>query len=132
MKKILGMLTILSALFLTAPAQDRSGDKIQNANTKHVLKHGKKDRKKMMKEMDMSKQQKMQMKAFMKSNKAKKEALKNDKSLTDQQRKASMMQLRKEQQEKMNTILTPAQREKMKEKMIENRQRDPVVKNPGN
>jgi Spy/CpxP family protein refolding chaperone len=122
------MLTLISGLFFTAVAQDNS------------LKHGKEDRKKMMKDMNLSKQQKMQMKAFMKSNKADKELLNNDKSLTPQQRKERMMQLRKEQQEKIATILTPEQREKMKEKMMENRnkypqspkQRDPVVKNPDN
>ena len=140
MKKILVVLTILSGLFFTAAAQDKPVANMQNVNNKHALKQGKEDRKKMMKEMNLSKQQKMQMKAFKKANKGKMEALKNDKNQSDQQRKQSIMQLRKEQQEKIGTILTPEQREKMKEKMMENKnkypqspkQRDPLVKNPDN
>ena len=129
MKKILGMLAILSIMFFTAGAQNSVND--------NGRKHGNKDRRQMMKDMNLSKQQKQEMKAFMKNNKAKKEAIQNDKSLSAQDRKMKMMQLRKEQQEKMSTILTPEQREKMKNKMMEERknnqatskQMDPPVKN---
>ncbi len=118
MKKLLSILTIFTLLSFTAFAQNQSPDDSKNGiNNKHNTKQGKKDRKKMMKEMDLSKQQKMQMKKFMKSNKSRKEEIQNDKSLTVQQRKEKMMVLRREHQEKMNTIFTPDQREKMKEKM---------------
>ncbi len=141
MKKLLSILAVISALSFTATAQDQPRDRMQNAgNNKDGIKHGKQDHKKMMKEMGLSKQQKVQLKELKKSNMGKREEIQNDKTLSDQQKKEKMMQLHKEQQEKMGAILTPEQREKMKEKMKENRnkypqspkQRDPVVKNPDN
>jgi len=47
--------------------------------------------------------------------KQKKEDINNDKTLTDAQKKDKLKELHKEKKEKTNAILTPEQREKMKE-----------------
>ena len=86
-----------------SPSQSAQSNASQKAN-----------RKQMMKELDLTKEQRGQMKEFHKSMKQKKEAINNDPSLTEAQKQEKMKDLHKEQKEKMNTILTPEQKEKLK------------------
>ena len=85
-------------------------------------------KKEMMKELNLTKEQRAQMKEFHQSMKQKKEDINNDQTLTEEQKKIKMQELHKEQKHKMNAILTPGQREKMKEQK-KNSKMQPAVSN---
>ncbi|MGI8583525.1 MAG: hypothetical protein ACR2KX_15105 [Chitinophagaceae bacterium] len=65
--------------------------------------------------LDLSKQQKIQLKKYNKYYSAKKAAIYNNAALTEQQKKVQLTQLKNEEQEKLQVILTPEQKEKMKQ-----------------
>ena len=67
------------------------------------------------KELDLSKQQKKEIKKYKKADKVKVTVIKNNAALTEQQKKDQLMQVRKEKDDKLETILTPEQKEKMKQ-----------------
>lgn len=69
----------------------------------------------MMNELNLTADQKTQMKTVHQDMKQQREAIMNDQSLTSDQKKEKMKDLRKSQSEKVNTILTPDQQSKMKE-----------------
>lgn len=101
MKKILKLLSIVIIFFsftINADAQ---------------TKHNKKERKEMMKSLNLSKQQKQQLKAFHKSTKSEREALKNNTALSEEQQKEKLEQMHKESHDKLESILTPEQKQKM-------------------
>ena len=70
---------------------------------------------KMQDQLNLTADQKSQMKALHQDMKQQREGIMNDQSLTSDQKKEKMKELRKSQSEKMNTILTPDQQAKMKE-----------------
>jgi protein CpxP len=81
-------------------------------------------RSKMKDELNLSKEQSEKMKAIHADSKARMQALRDDKSLSDADRKAKAAGIMKERKEKTDAILNPEQREKMKqwgEKMKEHR-----------
>lgn len=69
----------------------------------------------MMNELNLTADQKTQMKTVHQDMKQQREAIMNDQSLTSDQKKEKMKDLRKSQSEKVNTILSPDQQSKMKE-----------------
>ena len=69
----------------------------------------------MMDQLNLTADQKSQMKALHQDMKQQREGIMNDQSLTADQKKEKMKDLRKSQSEKMNTILTSDQQLKMKE-----------------
>lgn len=75
----------------------------------------------MIRELNLTKAQKVQLRDLHQTMKANKDAIENDKSLTDDQKKEKLKEGRKEQMQKINALLTPEQREKFKEKMMEKR-----------
>lgn len=111
MKKLLSIALGFSLFALTANAQvERKADpsqKVQRADAH------KKDGK-MMKDLNLTQEQKDQMKAFHQSMKQQRDAIKNDASLSQEQKKQKMQELNKTQKEKMNSILTTEQQQKMK------------------
>jgi len=68
-----------------------------------------------MTQLNLNADQKTQMKALHQDMKQQRDAIMNDQTLTADQKKQKMKELRKAQSEKMNTILTPDQQAKMKE-----------------
>ena len=70
---------------------------------------------KKVKEFDLSKQQKKEIKKYKKADKVKVASIKNNSAITEQQKKDQLIQLRKEKHDKLETILTPEQKEKMKQ-----------------
>ena len=70
---------------------------------------------KMQDQLNLTADQKSQMKTLHQDMKQQREGIMNDQSLTADQKKEKMKDLRKSQSEKMNTILTPDQQSKMKE-----------------
>lgn len=85
-----------------APSQAMQSDSLHN-------RHGKR----LMEQMNLTTEQKAQMKEIHQSNRQQFEAIKNDKSLTDVQRKQKIKELRIDQKNKMDKILTPDQKQKM-------------------
>ena len=86
---------------------------------KHGRKHGKKGD--FSKSMDLSEAQKLDMQKIRQESKSAFEALKNDQSISEDEKKAKMKALRKAQHEKMKSVLTAEQIEKMKGHKKENR-----------
>ena len=103
MKKIFKLLSIVILLFSFT------------INAEAQVKHNKKERKEMVKQLHLTKPQKQQMKSFHKSTKQQSEAIINNTYLTEQQKKAQLAQLKNEKQQKLEAILTPEQKQKMKQ-----------------
>lgn len=80
------------------------------SDSSHHFKKGK-----MANELNLTADQKSQMKTLHQDMKQQREAINNDQSLTADQKKQKMKDLRTSQTTKMNTILTPDQQAKMKE-----------------
>lgn len=68
----------------------------------------------MMKQLDLSKQQKKEMKAFHRSLEQEQKAIENNSALTADEKKAQIKALRERKHDKLQNILTPEQKEKMK------------------
>jgi Spy/CpxP family protein refolding chaperone len=71
----------------------------------------------MMNDLNLTADQKAKMKEIQQSGKEQRDAIRNDASLTQEQKMAKMKDLRKSQSEKVNSILTPDQRAKRKASM---------------
>ena len=85
----------------------------------------------MMANLNLTPDQKSQMKAMYESNKQQRDAIKNDASLTDDQKTEKMRDLQKSQSDKFNSILTPDQQAKRKAYMEQRRsERKMQPKNP--
>ncbi len=68
-----------------------------------------------MKDLNLSKEQKVQMKEMRQNVNSQREAIKNDASLTADQKKARMKEMHENLKNKRNNIFTPDQMKKMKE-----------------
>ena len=68
------------------------------------------------KDLNLTADQKERMEKMRSASKSEFESVKNDKNLSDDQKKAKMQELRKQQHEQMKSILTAEQLEKMKSK----------------
>ena len=112
MKKLI--LLAIAGLFFAA----NSNAQVQKEMPKHQ--HVKSDsayfmhRGKMMQDLNLTADQKTQMKALHQEMQQQRNAIKNDSSLSADQKKEKMKELHKAQSEKMKTILTPDQQAKMK------------------
>ena len=77
-------------------------------------------RKEMFRELDLTREQKIKMKEINQSMKASKEAIENDTTLSETEKKTKLKALKKEQVQKIQAILTEEQKTKfrqLKEKM---------------
>lgn len=74
-----------------------------------------------MADLNLSTDQENKMKALNEQGRKEMEAIKNDASLSDDQKKSKMMEMRKAHGEKRKAILTPEQQKKWEEKMKERR-----------
>jgi Spy/CpxP family protein refolding chaperone len=84
-----------------------AAQKVQRDST-----HKKRDGK-MMKDLNLTQDQKTKMNDLRKNFKEQRDAIKNDASLTQEQKKTKMQELNKTQREQMKNILTPEQQQKM-------------------
>lgn len=110
MKKLLTIALAFSLFTISANAQVQRNvspsQKMQNDSTHR--RGGK-----MMKDLNLTDAQKTQMKESRENMKQQRDAINNDASLTQDQKKAKMQDLGKAQRDKMNSILTPDQKAKM-------------------
>lgn len=72
-----------------------------------------------MADLNLSADQENKMKALNEEGRTKAEAIRNDASLSDDDKRAKMMEMRKAQNEKRLAILTPEQKKKWEQKMKE-------------
>jgi len=77
-------------------------------------KANKQSRKERIKDLDLTKEQRIKMKEINQAGKAAKDAIDNNASLSDQEKKKQLRELNKDQAQKIQAILTPEQREKFK------------------
>ncbi|HUS01411.1 MAG TPA: hypothetical protein VMY77_06780 [Chitinophagaceae bacterium] len=98
--KTVALLILLFAITINAEAQK---------------KEHKKAKKEMAKQLHLTKQQKKEKKAFKAITEKEKEAIKNNSALTVQQKKEQLAQLKNDKYAKLEGILTPDQKEKMKQ-----------------
>ena len=82
------------------------------SDTSHHFRRGK-----MMDNLNLTADQKAQLKTMREDAKQQREAIQNDASLTQDQKKEKMKELHKTQSEKMNSILTPEQQATWKANM---------------
>ena len=93
---------------------------------KHGRKHS--NKKDFAASMNFSDAQKQSLESIRKESKSQIEALRNDASLSETQKKEKIKALRKSQHEKMKAILTPEQAEKMKAQKKSRKDRKPKTK----
>lgn len=117
--KISGFVLLLLLGTCTAAAQIErkpiTGIKMDTTAT--IVSENVKDRqsiKKKMKDLDLTREQKIKLKEIIQANKSAKEAIENNKLLTEPEKKKQLRTLQKEQLQKIQAILTPEQREKFK------------------
>lgn len=114
MKKLLLMAVAAFTIAFTANAQtQRQSDPSQ----KEVREQS---RKSQFANLEMTQAQKDQMKKMREENQIQRDAIKNDKSLTEAQKSEKMKALHKSHKDGMNSILTQEQKEKMKTQMKNN------------
>ncbi|WP_127130272.1 Spy/CpxP family protein refolding chaperone [Pseudoflavitalea rhizosphaerae] len=107
MKKIIVLALAVIGVQLAASAQEKR-DTIRSH-------HKSEARIKMKEELNLSKEQSEKMKAIQADTRTKMQALRDDKSISDADRKAKAGAIMKERKEKTDAILTPEQKEKMKQ-----------------
>ncbi|MEO8960311.1 MAG: hypothetical protein ABI325_00415 [Ginsengibacter sp.] len=115
MKKLFISLLAIGFFVSTGNAQAQrdvtQSQKVQSDSSRHYK------RSKMMNDLNLTADQKSQMKEIQQIGKQQREAIKDDASLTPDQKKAKMKDLQKSQSGKVNTILTPDQQAKRKANM---------------
>lgn len=114
MKKI--MLALLSLIISLAGFSQVKKDRSKMSDsTKQAIKEVMKTKKgKKMAELNLSREQKKQVKEIKQNDDAAKNAILNDAALSEEQKKEKLKELRKARQEKIKTMLTPEQKEKLK------------------
>ena len=115
---VFGLVLLLGTLSASAQIE-RKSSLSKNDTAKAVVSDGaedtKKDRKReMMKDLNLTREQQGKMKEIMKSGKSAKETIQNNDQLSDQEKKKQLRELKKNQMEKIQAILTPEQMEKFK------------------
>jgi Spy/CpxP family protein refolding chaperone len=113
MKKLI--LVAIAGLFFAANSnaqvkRDAPPSQKMQSDSSHHFRKGK-----MANQLNLTADQQSQMKTLHQDMQQQREGIMNDQSLTADQKKQKMRELRKSQSEKMNTILTPDQQTKMKE-----------------
>ena len=122
MKKIIAI-TLISVLTVTtsfAQIQRTPKAKMDSAVTQEAA-APKTGRGQMIKSLNLTRQQKLKMKEIMQDSKAKKQAIDSDTTLVGAAKQQKMRALRKEQFEKINSMLTDEQKEKFKQLRSENK-----------
>jgi protein CpxP len=128
MKKIVVLFSCIILIAVTANAQDKK-DKVKNLDSTH--KENLKEKgvtKNNLKDLDLSKDQQKQIDDIHSNAKKEKEKIKNDSTLTEEQKKDKIKQIEKDSKTKVNGLLTPEQKEKLKK----NKANAKEQKTPGN
>ncbi|HEY5391145.1 MAG TPA: hypothetical protein VIJ57_03435 [Hanamia sp.] len=120
MKKVFLFVTAALLFAATSNAQVQRNSSSSQRVQSDSARHGRNG--KMMNELNLSQDQKTQIKSLHQENKQQRDAIKNDASLTPDQKKQKMKELHQSQSDKMNSILTPDQQAKRKQMIAERKQ----------
>lgn len=117
MKKLLVLATIFLAFSTTGihaqtTAPETTAKQPDNADNKKSLKN---NRQELLNQLDLTEDQKKQLMPLQKEERAKREKINNDTSLSAEEKQTQLKSLRKESLSKMSKILTPDQLKKLKE-----------------
>lgn len=115
MKKIIAVLIFAFSIGAGFAQVQRTVTKKSSADTGAYAKKDKQSMKKDMKALNLTKEQRGQLKSMKQENKAAKENIENDATLTEQQKKEKIKNMRRQNADKMKSILTEEQRGKLKE-----------------
>lgn len=110
MKKLIAFTLVLATVGITASAQERRDVKTPRTEEKMRMYD-----KKSMQDLNLTEVQKSQLKAQREAAKAQLDAIKNDASLTDAQKKEKAKAIYIDQKNKMQALLTPEQKAKIAE-----------------
>jgi len=131
MKKILALSLAFAGFAFAASAQTDRVVASPSDNAPKEIRGGGPNRmqnEQMMKDLNLTDVQKEQMKKNMQEMRAKMEDLRNNTTLSEDDRRTQMKALREEQKTKMDALLTPEQKEKWqaaRKKMMEERKNNP-------
>lgn len=120
MKKI--FLFAIAAFFFAANTQAQVQRETSHSQRMQSDSGRRAHQQKMINELNLSADQKAQIKSLHEQNKQQRDAIKNDTSLTTDQKKEKMKELRQSESDKMNSILTPEQQAKRKSMIDERKQ----------
>ncbi len=117
MKKILyaGLIMIFSSTSFAQIQRKVVKQKTDSSQTVSIPEQGPDNKRQMYQELDLSKEQRIKLKEFNQSMKASKEAIENDATLSDSEKKLKLRTLRKEQANKVLSILSEEQKIKLKQ-----------------
>ncbi|MEO5997515.1 MAG: hypothetical protein ABIN89_12320 [Chitinophagaceae bacterium] len=114
MKKIFAITLFIAGFAFVSQAQQAPSTKTETKKEEH---------KKRVADLHLTKDQKAQLKDVNKEFKDKARAIKDNQSLSKQQKKEQFTTLHKERMDKMNTFLTPEQQAKLNEEKKEEKHR---------
>ena len=118
MKKIFAILAITCMGQLTFAQEKTSSSTEMNkpgTENKGFHKKGKHHKAEMMKQLNLNDEQKAKLKEMKSAEQGKKDAIKNDSKLTEEQKKEQMKALKDERRKNMQSVLTDEQKQKVKE-----------------
>lgn len=128
MKKTILLAAVLSVFTISAtyaqseaPAKKEKTEKTEKKKRDEKAQPTRGDNRNPMAELNLTEDQQAKMKVVSDESRAGSEAIRNDASLSDEQKREKMMEWRKTQNEKRNAILTPEQKKKWDEIMKERR-----------
>src|SRR5688572_22527627 len=107
MKKIFGIVLFVAACAFTSHAQNKTEPRKEKGKAKKEWKKSGKE------ELNLSAEQREQMKSINMEFKNQAKAIRDDKSLTEEQKKQQVKSLQTKRQEAVKAILTPEQKQKM-------------------
>lgn len=126
MKKILLLTFFAFSLAIGTQAQVsrsvKSNQKVQSDSSRKMHQQ-------QMKDLNLTEEQKVQMKEMRENVKSQRDAIKNDASLSPDQKKAKMKEMHENSKNKRNSILTPDQQNKMKEMKKDHQKSNKMNKN---
>lgn len=117
MRTVLVFSVFLSITFSASAQIERKQVAMQTDSSQTAVKNNKADnksRKERFRELDLTREQMGKLKEIGRANKAAKEAIENNESLPEADKKKQIRELQKAQLEKIQAILTPEQFEKFK------------------
>jgi len=118
MKKYISIVVLFTLISILSQAQVQRTPAKQKTDSAAVVADtmkDKKSKKEILKELDLSREQKVKLKELNQSMKASKEALENDTTLTEADKKAKLKVLKKKQAQKIQALLTEEQKIKFRE-----------------
>lgn len=129
MKKILAIIFLVGLFGNNAKAQIRR----HTDSTQNVVSNSSKsaERHETMNSLNLTKQQMIQLREFRRNMKQGMDSINNDPSLNDGQKQRQLKDLRREKKEKLNSILTPEQMEKLSAERMNSGMRQ-STQNPNN